>query len=73
MEKPWKTASREEIESWIREAALCLLTTQNYDDWRTVRAQEQWTEDDAHEFIILHEREIRAARTHLRAWLAVQD
>ena len=75
MEKPWETASRTQIKSWIRGAALCLLTTGDYDDWRAMMSQEepQWTENDAHEFIILHEREIKAARRLLDAWLAAED
>jgi len=81
MEKPWETASRTQIKSWIRGAALCLQTSGNYDDWIDavvigvvgVPQTFQWTENDAHEFIILHEREIKAARRLLDAWLAAED
>lgn len=68
--RPWKLATRKELEHWARSAALCEVVHANYDEWTyLMTTAHKWNEQDCEEFLALFSKDIRLHRADLRAWV----
>ena len=66
----WKTAPRNQIEAWIRQAALDFFETGDTDcpNWVQDRQEDGWTEVETDEFLQQFSAEIQKARDYLDDW-----
>jgi len=72
-EEPWETASRGEIECWVREAAMASWLD-DYTVWKDMRWREGgWNEETCHSFLKLFANEILQAKKHLEKWLNTEE
>jgi len=68
--RPWESASRKQINTWVKDAAMSLFTGDNFDAWTELRIDEGWTDKDCNVFLKDFDHEIDAAHNQLERWFA---
>jgi len=66
--RPWEFASRKQINTWVRDAAMSLFTSDDFDAWTELRRDEGWTDEDCKFFLIAFDHEIQVAHNQLERW-----